>query len=297
VEPALNNAHDLLAPDDLIRAMEQLPSSAQVLPRLLRLLPDQTATVQDVVQLIMIDSGMAATVLQIGNSAYYHTSRASRGLTIEDAVGRVGLVKIFELVAYAATHDLLLRRLRAYELDPDTIWRMSVAAAIAAERVATRAGLDCRVAYTLGLMHASGLIAMDAWVAKMPLPVRFTRYHHAVDWSLDEKGRFGFTNAAVAAALLRRWGFPPELTEPIRWQYNPGVAHSHRAYAAVVHAAKWLRDVAVAEAGQDEPAAPEQEILDMIPIQLDDLNELAPEVREALAKVSLVLEEPAEQPA
>lgn len=276
--------------------MDQLPSSAQVLPRLLRLLPDEAATVQDVVQLIMIDGGMAAKILQLGNSAYYHASRASRGLTIEDAVGRVGLVKIFELVAYAATHDLLLRRLRAYSLEADTIWRMSVAGAVAAERIASRSGLDCRAAYTAGLLHTCGLVAMDAWVSRMPLPVRFLRYHAAVDWSLDEKGRFGFTNAAVAAALLRRWGFPPELTEPIRWQYNPSLGHGHRAMAAVLHAARWLRDVAVAEEGREHPDLPEAEILEMIPLVEEELLELVPEVQDALAKASLILEEPAEQP-
>jgi HD-like signal output (HDOD) protein len=297
VDPALNNPPDLLAPDDLIRAMQQLPSSAQVLPRLLRLLPDESATVQDVVQLIMIDGGMAAKILHLGNSAYYHTSRASRGLTIEDAVGRVGLVKIFELVAYAATHDLLLRRIRTYDLEPDTVWRMSVAAAIAAERIATRAGLDCRIGYTMGLLHTAGLIAMDAWIARMPLPVRFARHPSGADWSVHEKGRFGFTNAAVAAALLRQWKFPAEMTEPIRWQYNPGLAHTHRAMAAVVHASKWLRDMALLEEKQEAPPTPDPTILEMIPLPLEELEELVPEVQESLAKVSLVLQEPAEQPA
>ncbi|MGH7995568.1 MAG: HDOD domain-containing protein [Opitutaceae bacterium] len=283
---------DLLSPEDIVRDLGHLPSSPKVLPRLLDVLRDDRASLDDVVSLIRVDAGMAARVLQIGGSAYYTTSQAARCVTMEDAVHRVGLVKVYELVAYAATSQLLMRTLRAYGLDPDAVWQMSVTGALAAERLASRIGGDFQHAYTIGLLHGVGLIAIDAWLTAGESSIEFGWSGLPEETTAAEKKNLGFNNAAVAAALLRAWGFPSQITEPVRWQYAPAFASGHRRMASILHAAKWLRDAVHTPPDRALPPAPEKAVLDLIPFEAADLEVLIDEVKDGVLRASLLLAEP-----
>lgn len=289
--PALDR--DFLSPEDLVRDLKHLPSSAKVLPRLLEILRDDRASVDDVVELIRIDAGMAARVLQIANSAYYTTSNSARCVAMEEAVHRVGLVKIYELVAYAATTMLIMRHLRSYNLDPDSIWQMSVTGAIAAERLASRVGADNHHAYTIGLLHGVGLVAIDSWVSgHAEVAPNFAWAGFPEEATAAEKKHLGFNNATVASALLKMWGFPSQITEPIRWQYAPAFASGHRQLASILHAAKWLRDSVHTQPEQALPRMPEKAILDLIPFPASDLEALLGEIRDGYLRANLLLAEP-----
>jgi HD-like signal output (HDOD) protein len=227
------------APDEIVRQLRHLPSAPRVLPRLKHLLSDGNSSMHEVVAMIRLDPGIAARVLQMGNSAYY--SQGLRCYTVDEAVHRVGYEQIYELVANAVASQVLVRPLAAYALEADELWRTSVACALAAELLAERLGADRDVAYTIGLLHGVGLVAIDEWAFRHQWSVRFTQR----DWPLEtceaERMVLGFHNAEVGAALLRLWEFPPVMSEPVRWQYLPRGTAAHFQYAGLLHVAKWLR--------------------------------------------------------
>ena len=288
-----NNPKGLLGPDDVVRDLHQLPSTPRVLPRLLELLRDDRASMSDVVSLVKVDAGMAARVLQIGNSAYYSPSHAARCPTMEDAVYRVGLVKVYELVAYAATANLLMRTLRAYRLGPERMWQISVTCALAAERLARLVEADANTAYTAGLLHAVGFVAIDAWAQHGGSRMQFLDGGLPGETTESERSLLGFTNAEVAGSVLRLWVFPPSIVEPIRWQYDPLEGGAHKKMAALLHAAKWLREAVHVAAEKPLPAVPDPGILELLRLKPEDLEGLLPEVKEAYAKACLLLAEPA----
>jgi HD-like signal output (HDOD) protein len=283
-----------VSPDDVIRDLRQLPSTAKILPKLLEILRDDQASMGDVVSLIKIDPGMAARVLQIGNSAYYSPSHAARCPTMEDAVYRVGLVKVYELVAYAATAQLLMRPLRSYRMEADAVWQASVTCALAAERLARHVDVDFNAAYTAGLLHVVGIVAMDTWAATQELPPQFLNGGLPNETTESEKSLLGFTNSSVAGALLKSWSFPASIIEPIRWQFAPASAGGHKKMAALVHTAKWLRDAVHVEAEKPLPAAPDPAILDILKLEPADLEASLDEVKDAFLKASLLLADPAD---
>ena len=49
-----------LAPSDIVQAVKHLPSAPQVLPRIKRLLTDCNSSIEEIVELIRLDPGMAA---------------------------------------------------------------------------------------------------------------------------------------------------------------------------------------------------------------------------------------------
>jgi HD-like signal output (HDOD) protein len=274
------------APDEIVRQLRHLPSAPRVLPRLKQLLSDGNSSMHEVVAMIRLDPGIAARVLQMGNSAYY--SQGLRCYTVDEAVNRVGYDQIYELVATAVASQVLVRPLAVYGLEADDLWRMSVACALGAELLADHLGTDRDVAYTVGLLHGLGLVAIDEWAFRHQLGLCFTKREWPLESCEAERVTLGFHNAEVGAALLRLWDFPPVMSEPVRWQYLPRGTAAHFQYAALLHVAKWLR-TAVCGRGA-EPALPEATLLRTLNLPSRHLTSLAEQVRSKLQQVHSLLD-------
>ena len=148
----------------MVRELEHLPTAPRVLPRLKQLLSDGNTAMHEVVEMVRFDPGIAARVLQFGNSAYF--SSGLRCYTVEEAVNRVGYDQIYELVATAVASQVLVRPLDTYGMEADDLWENSIACALASESLAGRLGADRNIAYTIGLLHCIGMVAIDDWAMR-----------------------------------------------------------------------------------------------------------------------------------
>lgn len=283
-------ASQTLTPDEIVREVRHLPSAPRVLPRLKELLSDGNSAMHEIVALVRLDPGIAARVLQMGNSTYF--SSGSRCLTVEEAVNRVGFAQVYQLVSYAVSAAVLVRPLEAYALEAEELWRQSVAGALAAEVLAERTRQDRNIAYTVGLLHCVGMVAIDEWTRQNAPGLVLLREGYPREAVAAERAFFGFTQAEAGGALLRHWEFPRGIAEPVRWQYSPGAAAGHVRMAALLRAAKWLRN---AVCGSPSPLPPE-EMLRPIGLTPEDLSGLTAGVAFKLAEVSSLLESGATVP-
>jgi HD-like signal output (HDOD) protein len=270
-------ASRLQGPGALVRSLNHLPSSPEVLPKVMEALKDDSATIDGVAALICLDQGVSGSVLQLSNSAYY--SNGERSSRIEDAVSRVGLLTVGELVTAAVASNLMSGDLVTYGFSRDQLWRLSFTCAIAAEKIAVYAGLEGRPAYTIGFFHMAGLIAIDAWNVKNGGALRLSHGSFPAHCMEEENRAFGFNNADIAASLLRRWSFHPAIIEPIRWQYDPHGAGLHAPMAGVLHVAKWLKEAASDTEGRRPAVLPDPEILGDLRIDSTDLDLLCVETK------------------
>ncbi len=275
-----------LTPDEVVRQLQCLPSAPRVLPRLKALLSDGNSSTREVVALVRLDPGIAARVLQIGNSAYY--SQGARCYTVDEAVSRVGYNQIYELVANAVASQVLVRPLAAYGLDADELWRMSVACGLAAELFAERLELDRDIAYTVGLLHGVGMVAIDEWAFHQNQDLRLASRSLPLETCEAERTQLGFHNGEAGAALLRLWEFPAVMAEPVRWQYLPRGTVAHFKLACVLHLSKWVRTAACRETAQ--PPWPDQSLVRAIGVTNGILQEFATEVRARLLSVNSLLD-------
>lgn len=273
-------------PDDIVRDLKHLPSAPKVLPRLKQLLGDTNSSIAEIVTLIRLDPGIAARVLQVGNSAYY--SKGVRCFTVDEAVNRVGYDQVYELVSYAVASQVLVRPLQVYGVEADDLWKLSVACALAAETLAIRTGQDRDVAYTVGLLHSLGMVAIDDWALRNRPELRFTSTGLPREAVEQERAVLGFTQADTGAALLRHWEFPHSMCEPVRWQYAPRACAAQTRMACLLHVAKWIRS-AVCTKGTPPPA-PVETAMQMVPLRPGELPGLVIEVEDRLAEVSSLLE-------
>ncbi len=278
-----------LTPEDIVREVKHLPSAPKVLPRLKRLLMDGNSAMQEIVALIRLDPGIAARVLQVANSAYF--SKGVRCTIVDEAVNRVGVDQIYELVSYAVSSQVLVRPLDCYGIEADEVWKMSVSCALAAEALAKRTGQEGDVAYTIGLLHCVGMVAIDEWNLRsgQRLQLEFRGFPHEAVAS--EREIFGFTQADVGGALMRDWEFAPTMSEPVRHQYAPGASAVHSRLASLLVVAKWVRGMVCGPLAAGEmPALPEQAHLARLGLRPPVLAEVVTEVQQRIAEVSSLLE-------
>ncbi len=272
-------------PDEVVRQLRQLPSAPQVLPKLKNLLGDGNSSLFDVVSLIKLDQGIAARVLQIGNSAYF--SHGTRCYTVDEAVYRIGFDQVYGLVLNAVSSQLLIRPLTVYGLTADELWRMSVTCALAAEILAKRINLEEDIAYTIGLFHGIGMVAIDEWAHQRQPELSFKAGPLPLETCNEERKVLGFHNAEAGAALLRLWDFPTVMSEPLRWQYLPRGTSAHAPLAGLIHVAKWLR-TAVCRNTTQLPL-PEASLLRALKLTPTELVDSVKDVSARLAEVNALL--------
>ena len=278
--------------EDIIREVKHLPSAPKVLPRLKKLLSDTNSGMSEIVALIRLDPGIAARVLQTANSAYFNT-HAVRCLTVEDAVQRVGYDQVYELVSVAVASQVLVRPLEVYGLESDALWRSSVACAIAAEVLADRTGQDPNIAYTIGLLHRVGMVAIDEWALRHATGLKLKSTNWLREATEAERAALGFTQAEVGATLLRHWNFPLGMSEPVRWQYAPLASGGQTRMASLLLAAKWLRSAVCSDSFGRLPL-PDESQLQPLKLHPSALYELSVQVEHQLNQVSSLLNVEAE---
>ena len=277
-----------ITPDQVVRELRHLPSAPKVLPRLKRLLANCNSSMSEVVALIRLDPAIAARVLQTANSAYY--SKGVRCFTVDEAVNRVGYTQVYELVAYAVASQVLVRPLEAYGMEPDELWRMSVACGLAAESLAVLTGEERDIAYTVGLLHCVGLLAIDEWIQHNHPGRRLVSQGFPRETCEHERALLGFTQAEAGASLLRHWDFPLSMSEPIRWQYFPRSTAGYQRLACLLHAAKWVRSLALAAPEAICPPAPDAWLLQPLHLTVPKLEQCAAEVRSQLTAINCLLD-------
>ncbi len=275
-----------LTPEDIVREVRHLPSAPKVLPRLKQLLSDGNSAMHEIVALIRLDPGIAVRVLQASNSAYF--SKGVRCFTVDEAVNRVGYDQVYELVSYAVASQVLVRPLEVYGIEADELWKLSVVCAIANEELAGRSGQDRNAAYTIGLLHAVGMVAIDEWALRNARTLRLQSKGFPREASEGERAALGFTQAQVGGALLIDWEFPRSISEPVRWQYSPRSSASQMKMAITLHLAKWLRTVVC---GPAEPLAlPDEAHLRALSLTPATLSAIAADVTQKITAVSSMLE-------
>lgn len=281
--PELENSPNYSTPERLVAAMGQLPAIAQVLARLQRLLSDTNSSLDDVTALIRLDAAMSTRVVQISNSAWF--KRGSACQTIDEAVNRVGFREIFHLVSVVASRSMIAQPLVAYKRDAHATWRESLACAFAAELLASRLGEDTAVAYTSGLLHGIGRLAINKCLTTTGDAGRtLVDGGFPSDFSGSELALFGFTQADVGALMLQKWTFAADNVQPVRHQYDPLAAEEpHDRMSAILYAARFLR-TAVCQGEAPENIEGADDVFHAVRMERTDILELLPELEQQISR-------------
>jgi putative nucleotidyltransferase with HDIG domain len=176
-------------------------------------------------------------VLRLANSAFYGVP--GRVCSIGDAIQLLGRRTVSAVITTAAV-SAQIKPGDCAGFDHGGFWRHTMGTAIAAQQIARLLALDEDMAFTAGLMHDMGRLALAAYYAT-PFAAAIAA-QRATDGELlqAERDVLGVDHAAVGALLAEQWHFPPDVTRAIAEHHDlPGVeaGHGRPTMAEIVHVA------------------------------------------------------------
>jgi len=225
--PAVKRAltiSDICGSDEIRKAVSEikrLPSLPVIYTELLQLLNDADSSIAKVGQLINKDIAMTAKVLALVNSAFFGLCR--RVYSVDEAAVYIGMEPLKTLVlTYQAFAALSVDGIPKHYIEE--LWKHSVTVASFARCIAageTNDKNEINMAFTAGMLHDIGrLVLMDN------LSERYRRYlecltHDDIPEMKLETLIFGSTHQQVGAYLLRKWGLPNSIVDPVLFHHDP----------------------------------------------------------------------------
>lgn len=205
---------------DLLDALPPLP---QVALRVIHVAQDPRSSAADLAVAVSSDPALAARILRAANSPLF---RANREITsVQEALVRLGFVQARNIAVSSAITGAYAPDARNALFRIEDFWRHSLAVALkASEMAGRRPGSDVPTAFTAGLLHDIGRLALFyADAAAMDQAVAQAL---AEDVPLDalEVQVFGVGHDTVGGRLAARWGLPPATVQAIAEHHRPGAA-------------------------------------------------------------------------
>jgi putative nucleotidyltransferase with HDIG domain len=218
--------------DQYIQQVHHLLPAPSIIPRLMRLVGAHDSNNNEVVDLIHHDPSLTANVLRISNSSYYGTNRKIDSL--DEAIMRIGSHELYRIVV-AISGSLMLTNLdRRKGSEDNALLNHSLAAATAAQLIASDLGEDENLAFTATLLHDIGKIVISA------VSENFYGYAQEVketetDLLTAEERVLGVSHAVVGGRLLEHWQFPENLIESTRFHHRPISAPKYQRLAGLLN--------------------------------------------------------------
>lgn len=219
--------------DAYLNQVKQLPPAPRTLAKLLTLLGDPDVDTSQIVELIMHEPALTATVLQRCNAAYFATGEPVN--TVAQALNRLGFNQIFRIVAVIVGSQSFSPVQKSYGFEHGDLWRHSVAAALAAQKIAESRGDDGNIAFTAGLLHDIGKsVLSEAFEEHYTVLIQETEANQQSLLDVEKKV-LHVNHAEIGGRLLERWNFPPELAVAVARHHEPGEAGDYQKWAAYAY--------------------------------------------------------------
>lgn len=206
-----------------VLASANLPAVPDVAIKILSLCNDPEVDFQELATHIAADAAMVAKLLKIANSAVY----GGRGdvTSVQTALTRLGLkVTRMTVLGFALETDLSDRAPSG--MDIDAFWRAALTTGIGARLLAGKVNRRRQDdAFANGLLQDIGIMgfhcAMPEEYAKVlaECEANPTAERHVIEERL-----LGTTHMEVGGVLLKTWGIPADMWEPVLYHQDPEVA-------------------------------------------------------------------------
>jgi putative nucleotidyltransferase with HDIG domain len=207
-------------PEQLVTSAPELEALPVVAQRLLVVLRDPGVTIDGIARLLGSDQALTAGVLRYANSAGSMPNR--RIASLPEAIARIGLRALAQVVVRACTGPLLDRGLPPYALPRRIAWRHAATVSDATRRLALLARVSSGdEASVAGLLHDVGKTVLTSVVPEAAAEaVSVARSRRIPVWQAENQV-IGYHHGDVGGALLRSWGLPDDVAAAVAFHHEP----------------------------------------------------------------------------
>ncbi len=190
--------------------------------RIKELIDDESSTIDDIADVILLDPALAGTILKLANSSFFNYP--GKIDTVSKAVLVLGITEVYNLVIAFFTSNAF-NKLTAEQDYLDDFWCKSVDCALIIKFIGVKLGIpNAERLFILGLLYNLGelvvqQISSDKVIAASLLEKDELPWH-------KQSSVLGFTFGECSAELLKNWQLPFTIIEPIRNQDSDDFQYS-----------------------------------------------------------------------
>ncbi len=225
--------------EQILEKVNTIPSMPTAAARVISLLQNPEVEISELMSAIEYDPGLTSNVLRLANSAYFAGPRQIGSL--RDAIVRLGMNRIFQLVITSAIVPLARQRVRGYDIPAGKLLEHSVGVAIAAEELANLMEVTPPAhTFTAGLLHDLGKIVLGTFLEIDAAPIVALAHSENLSFEVAEGRVLGMNHAEVGAVLLERWNLPSSIVNVARYHHQPQPVEEDTLTVDLVHMANNL---------------------------------------------------------
>lgn len=268
----------------ILRNLVNLPPMPHIILKAQEIMDDPDSSLRDLSGVIETDQAIVARVLTLANSAYYGVSGMVS--SIQHASVLLGQKTLGELITISASSRLLSKRLNGYKVEPESLWKHSLAVAFGSKIMVQQLNPELADdAFIAGLLHDAGKIILDPYV--------FERMEEFEQFLNDGRQTFlsaeqeilGFDHAEIMSRATRFWRFSEPQSMAIRFHHYPSLSESHQL-AHIVHLANYVAKIVHMGAGGDESEPEiEADVLKFLKIPQTALEDIGARVIESIKQL------------
>ena len=259
--PLLDN--QLLEPvaSPIVWAHLRMPPFPRVALKVLQLAANENVQFRQLVGLISSDPAFASEVLTVANSVLYAPRYPIK--SILQAIEVLGASHLQGLCLTVGVRAYLGKSLGHPAMR--TLWRHNMACALIAQQIASAGVMDRDTAYTGGVLHGIGLLAL-AVVRPDEFIEMLGRFMGTPAGLLDrERAVFGIDHCELGRKLVSDWSLPEDFADVMTAPHVCGAAIAHWGIPEVVGLSCRMADSAGYSAFSACHATPFPELLEELP--------------------------------
>jgi putative nucleotidyltransferase with HDIG domain len=245
----------------------RLPPFPQVVVRVLQLANNEKAPLHQLCDLISSDPAFASEVLTVSNSLLYAPRYSST--TIEQAVAALGENTLKGMCVTVGVRAYLGNAMSYSAMR--NMWRHNLACAMVAERIAGAGSIDKDTAYTAGILHDVGRVALAVIQPKGYAALLDKHHGPAASMLLAEREMFGLDHCEAGRQLIADWKLPKSFEAVVADHHSALRSDSAWNLAALVKVSCAIASAIGFAAFAGYTAAKYSELLGELPAQEQNL--------------------------
>lgn len=270
--------------DHILAEVDSLPSMPGAGAKLLQILENPDANVEQIESVVHFDPGLTANLLKLANSAYFGIP--SKVGSVRQAVILLGQKRLAQLVVATCVSSVMRDKVPGYDLPPGDLWRHSIAVAIAAEAlVKDKPGIGDDI-FTPALLHDVGKMVLGKFVKKDLAQIEDIAAK-GVPRVIAENMVIGVDHAEVGARVLQHWAFPAEVVNAVRWHHDPDAVQETDVKIDVIYLANLLcqaNDMCCGETGNTLELSPA--VIDRLGIEMKEFESISDKIADWVNELS-----------
>ncbi len=195
-----------------IKADLKLPSPPAIAVRILEAIDNDESSFDELGRIISNDPALSTRILQAANSPFY--ALPSKVDSIQRAMAVLGC-NALKNIALSFVIAKELRATSQEDFNFDLFWKRSVTAAVSADLIASLIGRKSDEIFVTALLQDIGIVVMYLCKPDDYVKVLDEKKANGYPIAIVENNIFGFNHQDAGMEVLKSWGLPPTIYQPI----------------------------------------------------------------------------------